>query len=120
MSDEEKKAALDVSVLIVTTKKVQLTEYRMILRVSCKSCALVLMSLIAFSVNQAQPTPTTSEARVVMLGTGSPVADPTRSGPAVAIVVNGRSYLVDAGPGIVRRSAQGAKNFPALDFHREC
>lgn len=40
-----------------------------------------------------------------MLGTGTPNADPDRSGPAVAIVVNGASYLVDAGPGIVRRAA---------------
>lgn len=46
--------------------------------------------------------------RVVMLGTGTPNADPERSGPAVAIVVNGRSYLVDAGPGIVRRANTAA------------
>jgi ribonuclease BN (tRNA processing enzyme) len=43
--------------------------------------------------------------RIVMLGTGTPNADPDRSGPAVAIVVNGAAYLVDAGPGIVRRAA---------------
>lgn len=43
--------------------------------------------------------------RVVMLGTGTPNADPERSGPAVAIIVNGTAYLVDAGPGIVRRAA---------------
>jgi ribonuclease Z len=43
--------------------------------------------------------------KVVVLGTGTPNADPDRSGPAVAIVVNGASYLVDAGPGIVRRAA---------------
>ena len=38
-----------------------------------------------------------------MLGTGTPNADPERSGPAVAILVNDRVYLVDSGPGIVRR-----------------
>jgi ribonuclease BN (tRNA processing enzyme) len=43
--------------------------------------------------------------RVVVLGTGTPVPDPERSGPAVAVVVNGRAYLVDCGPGIVRRAA---------------
>jgi len=42
---------------------------------------------------------------VVILGTGTPRADPDRSGPAVAIIYNGRSYLFDSGPGIVRRAA---------------
>jgi ribonuclease BN (tRNA processing enzyme) len=49
-------------------------------------------------------------ARVVMLGTGTPNPDPERSGPAVAVVVNGTAYLVDAGPGVVRRAAQAAGN----------
>ena len=43
--------------------------------------------------------------QVVMLGTGTPNPDPERSGPAVAIVVNGTPYLVDFGPGVVRRAA---------------
>ena len=43
--------------------------------------------------------------QVVMLGTGTPNADPERSGPAVAIVVNDTPYLVDFGPGVVRRAA---------------
>jgi ribonuclease Z len=47
--------------------------------------------------------------RVVLLGTGTPVADPGRSGPALAVVVDGRPYLVDAGPGVVRRAAAGLR-----------
>ncbi|MCP4570457.1 MAG: MBL fold metallo-hydrolase [FCB group bacterium] len=43
--------------------------------------------------------------KIVLLGTGTPNADPERSGPAVAIVVNDTPYLVDCGPGIVRRAA---------------
>ncbi|MEP6692986.1 MAG: MBL fold metallo-hydrolase [Gemmatimonadaceae bacterium] len=54
---------------------------------------------------RAQPDTT----RVVMLGTGTPNADPDRSGPSVAIAVNGRAYLVDAGPGIIRRAAGAAR-----------
>lgn len=38
------------------------------------------------------------------MGTGSPPADPDRSGPATAIVVNGTPYLVDFGAGVVRRA----------------
>jgi ribonuclease BN (tRNA processing enzyme) len=45
------------------------------------------------------------ETRVVILGTGTPNADPERSGPCVAIVVNDTPYLVDMGPGLVRRAA---------------
>ena len=51
----------------------------------------------------------TRDTRVVMLGTGTPNADPDRSGPAVAIVVNDAAYLVDAGPGVVRRAAAAEK-----------
>jgi ribonuclease BN (tRNA processing enzyme) len=43
--------------------------------------------------------------QVVMLGTGNPAADPERSGPSVAIVVNNTPYLVDCGPGVVRRAS---------------
>jgi len=41
---------------------------------------------------------------VVMLGTGTPRPDPTRSGPATAIVVNDTPYLVDFGAGVIRRA----------------
>lgn len=46
--------------------------------------------------------------KIVMLGTGTPNADPNRSGPSVAIVVNEQAYLVDCGPGLVRRAAAAA------------
>ncbi len=46
-----------------------------------------------------------AQTKLVLLGTGTPFADPQRSGPALAIVVDGHSYLVDAGPGVVRRAA---------------
>ena len=42
--------------------------------------------------------------RVVLLGTGTPVPDPDRSGPATAIVIGDSAYLVDFGPGVVRRA----------------
>jgi ribonuclease BN (tRNA processing enzyme) len=45
------------------------------------------------------------KTQLVLLGTGTPNADPDRSGPAVAIVVNDTPYLVDCGPGVVRRAA---------------
>lgn len=48
------------------------------------------------------------DTRLVVLGTGTPNADPERSGPALAVVRGARSYLVDAGPGIVRRASAAA------------
>ncbi|MEO8174721.1 MAG: hypothetical protein ABI581_16615 [Sediminibacterium sp.] len=41
------------------------------------------------------------KTKVVLLGTGTPFADPDRSGPSVAIVVNNVSYVIDCGPGVV-------------------
>lgn len=56
---------------------------------------------------------------VVLLGTGTPNADPERSGPSLAVVVNDTAYLVDAGPGIVRRAAAAARRgVTALDARR--
>ncbi len=47
---------------------------------------------------------TTQGTQVVLLGTGTPNAEPDRAGSALAVVVNGTPYLVDAGPGVVRRA----------------
>ena len=74
-------------------------------RVLCYSALL----LVAFAAAPQQPvrqTPKehTTRTRVVLLGTGTPIPDPERSGPATAIVVDDSAYLVDFGPGVVRRA----------------
>jgi ribonuclease BN (tRNA processing enzyme) len=54
--------------------------------------------------------------RVVLLGTGNPNPDPDRSGPAVAVIAGGHPYLVDCGPGVVRRAeAARRRGTEALD-----
>ena len=62
--------------------------------------------ILAAAVAAGQPgsTAVPSRTRVVLLGTGNPGADPDRSGPATAVVVNDTPYLVDFGPGVVRRA----------------
>lgn len=59
--------------------------------------------------------------QVVMLGTGTPNPDPERSGPAVAIIVNDVPYLVDFGPGVVRRASALSPSYggsmPALEIN---
>ena len=58
-----------------------------------------------------------SRTWIVLLGTGTPGSEPDRFGPATAIVAGGTAYLIDAGPGVVRRAAAGAivTGLPALD-----
>ena len=43
--------------------------------------------------------------KLVILGSGTPNPDPDRSGSAYAVINNGKAYLVDFGPGVVRRAA---------------
>lgn len=44
-----------------------------------------------------------------MLGTGTPILDPDRSGPAIAIIVDSVAYLFDAGVGVVRRATEAGR-----------
>ena len=65
-----------------------------------------LVPLPAFSQSNSNSG---SKTQVVLLGTGTPSPDPERSGPATAIIVNGTPYLVDFGPGVVRRAAAASQ-----------
>lgn len=69
--------------------------------------ALLVAVFVAASpaAGQSPQSPADTRTRVVLLGTGNPGPDPDRSGPATAIVVNGTAYLVDFGPGVVRRAS---------------
>ena len=64
---------------------------------------------------QSETVKDTSITKVVMLGSGNPNADPKCSGPCVAVVVHDTPYIVDCGPGLVRRaSAAHGKGITAL------
>src|SRR3989442_989796 len=67
--------------------------------------AVVIVIALSAAMPRAQST-----TRVVMLGTGTPNADPERFGPAVAVVVDEASYLVDFGVGVVRRAAAAERS----------
>jgi ribonuclease Z len=71
----------------------------------------VAFALLAASVAAQEKTAPT---RVILLGTGTPNAVPERSGPATAIVAGGEVYLVDCGPGVVRRAAAARLEMKAL------
>ena len=80
-----------------------------------RQSAFVLLTAIAVVTSCAagvgeENAGSAAQTRVVVLGTGNPSADPERWGPALAVVVNDRAYLVDCGPGVVRRAAAAEKN----------
>jgi len=80
-----------------------------------KTCLLLIVLVFASFAFSDDGTAKQSNTTVVVLGTGTPSADPERSGPSVAVVVNDHAYLVDCGPGVVRRAAAAEKNgFEAL------
>lgn len=66
---------------------------------------LLIAAAVALTsdINAAELAPSET-TQVVLLGTGTPNAEPDRSGPAVAIVVNDTPYIVDFGPGVVRQA----------------
>jgi ribonuclease BN (tRNA processing enzyme) len=80
--------------------------------------ALCAVGLLARSPSAQPPSPASqsNQAKVVLLGTGTPAPNPERSGPATAIVVNDTAYLVDFGPGVVRRASAAAtsRSIPSL------
>jgi ribonuclease BN (tRNA processing enzyme) len=79
---------------------------------SSKICKwlVAVCAIGAVCFGEEVPAASATGTQVVVLGTGTPLADPERSGPAVAVVVNGAAYLVDCGPGVVRRAAAAEKN----------
>ena len=66
--------------------------------------SILLLSTISISGSFAG-------TQVIMLGTGSPVPIPDRSGPAVAVVVDEKAYLFDFGFGVMRRAAAMSPRF---------
>ena len=66
-----------------------------------------IILLVSSSVLYSAPD---NKTRLILLGTGTPNADPNRAGPALAISVGDRSYIVDFGPGIVRQAAALSSN----------
>ena len=79
-----------------------------------RACLVIVGVLMCLPSPQAQ-----SRTKLVVLGTGTPNPDPDRYGPALAVVVDDESFLVDAGVGIVRRAAAAERaGVPALNVTR--
>jgi ribonuclease BN (tRNA processing enzyme) len=81
--------------------------------------ALMLIAIAGLAQESPSRAPRqqTMRTRVILLGTGTPIPDPDRSGPATVIVVDDHAYLVDFGPGVVRRAELAAlkNHVPAVE-----
>ena len=75
-----------------------------------------LLFLIIFSINSL------SDTKLIILGSGTPNPDPERYGSGYAIVVNDSAYIIDFGPGIVRRisamSPTWGGDFPSMELQK--
>ncbi|HWP52615.1 MAG TPA: MBL fold metallo-hydrolase [Pyrinomonadaceae bacterium] len=68
--------------------------------------ALVVALWLSVPAIRLQPNEAKAPANrteIILLGTGTPYPDPDSSGPATAVVVDGRVFLFDAGAGVMRR-----------------
>jgi ribonuclease Z len=70
----------------------------------------IFLFLLCISQAQDNSQPN-SKTQIILLGTGNPNPDPAHSGCSVAIVVDNTPYIVDFGPGVVRRAAAVSTEF---------
>lgn len=52
---------------------------------------------------------------ITLLGTGSPIPDPTRAGPSTLVRAGGQTFLVDCGRGVLMRATAAGVGVNALD-----
>ncbi|MFH2001794.1 MAG: hypothetical protein ABIK28_19075, partial [Planctomycetota bacterium] len=72
--------------------------FALILIASGLSCTSMNSENENAGLSASEANGNTGVTQVVMLGTGTPNAQPDRSGSAIAIVVNDTPYIIDCGP----------------------
>ena len=79
-----------------------------------KNQYFLILFILLFSFNLFADT------KLIILGSGTPNPDPNRHGSGYAVVVNGNAYIVDFGPGVVRRisamSPTWGGDFPSMEL----
>lgn len=85
-------------------------------------CALLLLLPAALPLSAQRDFSTSAVTKLVLLGTGTPNPLPNQVGPSLAIVVRDTPYIVDFGPGVIRRAAALAPThggtIPGLEVRR--
>ncbi len=74
-----------------------------------------ITAAISFGAQSQQSSTPSKDVKIVFLGTGNPIPNADRQGPSLAIVANGKAYLVDAGSGVSRQANSAfQRGIPAL------
>lgn len=80
-----------------------------LLAIALVACALLL------TVSGQNAVPKATPIQVVMLGSGTPLPDPERSGPSIAVVVDNHAYLFDVGTGGRAAAATNQRGIAGLE-----
>lgn len=72
--------------------------------------------LLVLACSASSPLYSQARTKLILLGTGTPNADVNKFGPATAIVVDGQPYIIDCGPGVVRRAVAAGIDVRKLNF----
>jgi ribonuclease BN (tRNA processing enzyme) len=76
-----------------------------------KTIFTILFCLLITSLYGQRDFSDSETTKLVLLGTGTPFPNPLRSGCSIAIVVNDMPYIVDFGPGLIRKAAAMSESF---------
>jgi ribonuclease BN (tRNA processing enzyme) len=75
------------------------------MRIATLSLTLFLLGILCIPGLAQQDFSDSEVTKLVLLGTGNPNPSPEQSGCALALVVNDTPYIVDFGPGLIRKAA---------------
>jgi ribonuclease BN (tRNA processing enzyme) len=82
------------------------------------ACVAAAIPFAAQSQQPATPKASSKDVEIVFLGTGTPAPNADRQGPSLAVVANGKAYLVDVGSGVVRQANSAfQRGIPGLQPH---
>ena len=72
---------------------------------------LFIISLLTANVFAQRDFSDSDTTKLVILGSGTPVPSPFQSGCSIAIIVFDTPYIIDFGPGLIRKAAAMSPNF---------
>ena len=79
---------------------------------TCLIANILFTDLAAAAEREQRDFSSSDITKVLMLGTGTPVPNPEKRGPSIAVIVKGIPYIVDAGAGIWRAMGEEMPDVP--------